>query len=70
MTKIISIFNNKGGVEKTTCMYHVAHMLSRCKLSVLTVDCDSQCGPVATIRMGHDWPRGAVVQAAIWNGPR
>ena len=43
MTKTISIFNNKGGVGKTTYMYHVAHLLSRREMSVLMVDCDSQC---------------------------
>lgn len=43
MTKIISIFNNKGGVGKTTYMYHVAHLLARKGLKVLMVDCDSQC---------------------------
>ena len=43
MAKTISIFNNKGGVGKTTYMYHVAHMLSRRELTVLMVDCDSQC---------------------------
>lgn len=43
MAKTISIFNNKGGVGKTTYMYHVAHLLSRCDLTVLMVDCDSQC---------------------------
>ena len=43
MGKTISIFNNKGGVGKTTYMYHVAHMLSRRGLTVLMVDCDSQC---------------------------
>jgi len=43
MTKTISIFNNKGGVGKTTYMYHVAHLLSRRDLTVLMVDCDSQC---------------------------
>ncbi|RBO13482.1 hypothetical protein DSL61_18000, partial [Vibrio cholerae] len=26
--KIISIFNNKGGVGKTTYMYHIAHILA------------------------------------------
>lgn len=40
--KTISIFNNKGGVGKTTYMYHVAHMLSRRGHRVLMVDCDSQ----------------------------
>lgn len=43
MAKTISIFNNKGGVGKTTYMYHVAHLLARRNLSVLMVDCDSQC---------------------------
>jgi chromosome partitioning protein len=43
MAKTISIFNNKGGVGKTTYMYHVAHLLSRRRLTVLMVDCDSQC---------------------------
>ncbi|MGU3420790.1 ParA family protein [Methylobacterium sp. D54C] len=43
MAKTISIFNNKGGVGKTTYMYHVAHLLARSGLTVLMVDCDSQC---------------------------
>ncbi len=47
MAKTISIFNNKGGVGKTTYMYHVAHMLARRDLSVLMVDCDSQCNLTA-----------------------
>ena len=40
--KIISLFNNKGGVGKTTYLYHIAHLLSD-KYKVLMVDCDSQC---------------------------
>lgn len=44
MSKILSIFNNKGGVGKTTYMYHVAHLLARQhNKKVLIVDCDSQC---------------------------
>lgn len=43
MTINISIFNNKGGVGKTTYMYHIAHLLARRGLKVLMVDCDSQC---------------------------
>jgi len=39
--KSISIFNNKGGVGKTTYIYHIAHLLSE-KKKVLLVDCDSQ----------------------------
>jgi len=47
MTKIISIFNNKGGVGKTTYMYHVAHLLAQRGHTVLMVDCDSQCNLTA-----------------------
>ncbi|MRI57575.1 ParA family protein [Methylobacterium sp. DB1607] len=43
MAKVISIFNNKGGVGKTTYMYHIAHLLARDGLKVLMVDCDPQC---------------------------
>ncbi|MGR4866730.1 ParA family protein [Caulobacter sp. LARHSG274] len=43
MVKTIAIFNNKGGVGKTTYMYHVAHLLAERGLSVLMVDGDSQC---------------------------
>lgn len=47
MTKTISIFNNKGGVGKTTYMYHVAHLLAEGGSTVLLVDCDSQCNLTA-----------------------
>ncbi len=47
MTTIISIFNNKGGVGKTTYMYHVAHLLAGRGHTVLMVDCDSQCNLTA-----------------------
>lgn len=47
MTTFISIFNNKGGVGKTTYMYHVAHLLARRGNKVLMVDCDSQCNLTA-----------------------
>ncbi|MFD2677659.1 ParA family protein [Camelimonas lactis] len=47
MAKTISIFNNKGGVGKTTYMYHVAHLLAEDGSNVLVVDCDSQCNLTA-----------------------
>lgn len=41
--KIISVFNNKGGVGKTTLTYHVAHALSEMGKKVLIIDADPQC---------------------------
>ncbi|WP_326611132.1 AAA family ATPase [Streptomyces scopuliridis] len=41
-TTSIALFNNKGGVGKTTLAYHLAHMISRLGLSVLAVDLDPQ----------------------------
>ncbi|WP_263078842.1 AAA family ATPase [Endozoicomonas sp. Mp262] len=66
--KIISIFNNKGGVGKTTYMYHIAHLLEKRGKSVLIVDLDSQCNLSAYSLSDSDlersWkPRGN----SIWN---
>lgn len=47
MAAIISIFNNKGGVGKTTYMFHIAHLLEKYGKIVLMVDCDSQCNLTA-----------------------
>ena len=44
---IVSMFNNKGGVGKTTFLYHVAHVLSGRGHKVLMIDCDSQCNLTA-----------------------
>ncbi|MDD5320449.1 MAG: AAA family ATPase [Methylococcales bacterium] len=41
--KIISIFNNKGGVGKTTLTYHLASILAEMGKKVLILDLDSQC---------------------------
>ncbi|OEU90432.1 chromosome partitioning protein [Streptomyces abyssalis] len=38
----IALFNNKGGVGKTTLTYHLAHMFRRLGLRVLAVDLDPQ----------------------------
>lgn len=39
----ISIFNNKGGVGKTTLTFHFAHALAEMGKKVLIVDLDPQC---------------------------
>jgi len=41
--KILSVFNNKGGVGKTTLTYHLAHALSELGNKVLLLDADPQC---------------------------
>lgn len=41
--KIISIFNNKGGVGKTTLTYHLASALAEMGHKVLMIDLDPQC---------------------------
>lgn len=40
--KTIAFFNNKGGVGKTTTVYHIAWMMSELGYKVLTVDLDPQ----------------------------
>lgn len=41
--KLISIFNNKGGVGKTTLTYHLANALAELGHKTLVVDLDPQC---------------------------
>ncbi|MFM9913440.1 MAG: ParA family protein [Methylophilaceae bacterium] len=41
--KILSVFNNKGGVGKTTLTYHLSHALSEMGYRILMIDADPQC---------------------------
>jgi chromosome partitioning protein len=43
LTTTIAFFNNKGGVGKTTLVYHLAYMLAERGIPVLAVDLDPQC---------------------------
>jgi chromosome partitioning protein len=47
MTTAVALFNNKGGVGKTTLAYHLAHMISRLGRRVLAVDLDPQANLTA-----------------------
>ncbi|OXZ43817.1 chromosome partitioning protein ParA [Pseudomonas aeruginosa] len=52
--KTISIFNNKGGVGKTTLTYHLAHALARMGKRVLILDLDPQCN-ITALSLPQDW---------------
>lgn len=41
--KIVAIFNNKGGVGKSTLCFHLGHALSEMGKKVLLIDLDPQC---------------------------
>jgi cellulose biosynthesis protein BcsQ len=43
MAKLISLFNHKGGVSKTTTAFNLGWMLATKGKKVLLVDCDPQC---------------------------
>lgn len=43
MSVIISLFNHKGGVSKTTTAFNLGWMLARKGKRVMLVDCDPQC---------------------------
>jgi len=45
--KTIAFFNNKGGVGKTTLVYHLAHMLPRIGYPTVAVDLDPQANLTA-----------------------
>lgn len=58
--KIIAFFNNKGGVGKTTLVYHIAWMYAELGQSVLAVDLDPQAN-LTTMFLDEDqlqtiWP--------------
>jgi len=42
-TQLITLYNNKGGVSKTTTLFNLAVYLSKEGKKVLIADCDPQC---------------------------
>jgi cellulose biosynthesis protein BcsQ len=43
MTKVVTLYNHKGGVSKTTTTFNLAHYLAEKGKRVLVVDADPQC---------------------------
>ena len=66
----VAMFNNKGGVGKTTLTYHLAHMLQRLGHRVLAVDLDPQSNLTAAFldedALGILWNETAT---PAWGGP-
>jgi cellulose biosynthesis protein BcsQ len=60
--KTIAFFNNKGGVGKTSLVYHLAWMFSDCGIKTLAVDLDPQANLTAMFlnesRLESLWPDG------------
>jgi chromosome partitioning protein len=60
--KVVAFFNNKGGVGKTTLVYHLACMMAERGETVLAVDLDPQAN-LTSMFLGDDelepfWPQG------------
>lgn len=47
------LFNNKGGVGKTTLTFNIAHMMARCGLRTVVLDYDPQCN-ISSIFLSED----------------
>jgi cellulose biosynthesis protein BcsQ len=57
MAQIISLFNHKGGVSKTTTTFNLAWMLARKGKRVVLVDADPQCNLTGLILgLNAEWP--------------
>jgi cellulose biosynthesis protein BcsQ len=58
--KTIAFFNNKGGVGKTSLVYHLAWMFSKCGIPVLAADLDPQANLTSMFldeeRLESLWP--------------
>ncbi|QRY83755.1 AAA family ATPase [Tsukamurella tyrosinosolvens] len=56
MTQIISVFNHKGGVSKTTTAFNIGWMLAKQGSTVILVDADPQCNLTGVaLGLETDW---------------
>ena len=67
MAKLISLFNHKGGVSKTTTAFNLGWMIARHGRRVLLVDCDPQCNLTGTV-LGFEHLESADSIEGVANG--
>jgi CO dehydrogenase nickel-insertion accessory protein CooC1 len=67
--KTVTFFNNKGGVGKTSLVYHLAWMYSELGLKVLAVDLDPQANLSAMVLdeeiLEQMWPEAEHLQTVF-----
>jgi cellulose biosynthesis protein BcsQ len=57
VSKVVSIFNHKGGVSKTTTTFNIGWMLAELGYKVILVDADPQCNLTGvTLGLINVWP--------------
>ncbi len=70
----VTFFNNKGGVGKTSLVYHLSWMLSDLEIPVLAVDLDPQANLTAMFleedRLEEIWPDGPDHPATVYGAIR
>jgi len=65
---IISLFNHKGGVSKTTTAFNLGWMLARKGKRVLLVDCDPQCNLTGMVLGLEDLESSESIQGRTQDG--
>ena len=60
--KVITFFNNKGGVGKTTTVYHVAWMLSEMGIKSIAIDLDPQSNLTSTFQVDGMMKIGIIIR--------
>ncbi len=58
MCKIVTMYNNKGGVSKTTTLFNLGVFLAQQGNRVLIVDCDPQCNMTEFFLASNAWRFG------------
>lgn len=65
MATIVSIFNHKGGVSKTTTTFNLGWMLANLDKRVILVDADPQCNLTGVILgLNAEWPPEDLAESA------